>query len=84
MSDSTLYKRILQELNSIIIENKNIKNYKLPSERALAAKFNSSRPPIRMAYQQLVNQGLVEVIHGKGYFIKTTCIFRTQFQLTKR
>jgi len=72
VSDSTLYKKILQELNGIIIENKNIKNYKLPSERALAVKFNSSRPPIRMAYQQLIKQGLVEVIHGKGYFVKNS------------
>ena len=84
MSDSTLYKRILQELNSIIIENKNIKSYKLPSERALAAKFSSSRPPIRMAYQQLINQGLVKVVHGKGYFIKnsdTSLIKSRQLQL---
>ena len=70
MSDTTLYKKILQELNTIIIENKNIKGYKLPSERALATKFSSSRPPIRAAYQQLVKQDLVEVVHGKGYFIK--------------
>ena len=72
MSDSTLYKKILQELNNTIIENKNIKSYKLPSERALATKFDSSRPPIRMAYQQLIKQGLVEVVHGKGYFIKNS------------
>ena len=70
MSDTTLYKKILQELNTIIIENRNIRGYKLPSERALATKFQSSRPPIRFAYQQLIEQGLVEVVHGKGYFIK--------------
>lgn len=71
MSDSTLYKRILQELRYIINENKNIKGYKLPSERILAMKFGSSRPPIRAAYKKLIEQELVEVVHGKGYFIKS-------------
>ena len=71
MSETALYKKILKELKTIINENKAIKNYKLPSERMLAIKFNASRLPVRAAYQRLIEQGLVESIHGKGYFIKT-------------
>lgn len=72
MSETALYKKILKELKNTINENKTIKGYKLPSERMLAIKFNASRLPVREAYQRLIEQGLVEAIHGKGYFIKTT------------
>lgn len=72
MPDSSLYKRVLQELTDIINKNRNVKEYKLPSERMLAIKFNASRPPIRVAYQKLIEDGLVEVVHGKGYFIKNS------------
>ena len=72
MHDTSIYKKILKELTNIIEENKGVSNYKLPSERALATKFNSSRPPIRTAYHKLLEQGLIEVVHGKGYFIKNT------------
>ena len=72
MSSTKLYEQVLQELLGIIQENKNIKNYKLPSERMLSIKFNASRPSIRVAYEKLIQQGYVEAIHGKGYFIKNT------------
>lgn len=71
MSETALYEKILKELKNIINENKSIKSYKLPSERMLAIKFNASRLPVRAAYQRLIEQGLVESIHGKGYFITT-------------
>ena len=70
MSNMKLYEQVLQELLTIIKENKNIKEYKLPSERMLSIKFNASRPSIRVAYQKLIKQGYVEAVHGKGYFIK--------------
>ena len=72
MPTMKLYEKVLQELLAIIKENKNIKEYKLPSERMLAIKYNASRPSIRAAYQKLIKQGYVEVVHGKGYFIKNT------------
>ncbi len=65
-----LSEQIRQELLDIIKANRNIKDYKLPSERMLSIKFNASRPSVRVAYQKLIKQGYVEVIHGKGYFIK--------------
>lgn len=70
MPSNKLYEQVLQELLDIIQENRNIKNYKLPSERMLSIKFNASRPSIRVAYEKLIKQGYVEAIHGKGYFIK--------------
>lgn len=70
MAKMKLNEQIQQELLGIIKKNGNIKNYKLPSERLLATKFNASRPTIRAAYQNLIKQGYVEGIQGKGYFIK--------------
>ena len=70
MPQMKLCDQIRQELLDIINANRNIKGYKLPSERMLSIKFNASRPSIRVAYQKLIKQGYVEVVHGKGYFIK--------------
>ena len=71
MSKIKFSEQIRQELLDIIQTNRDIKGYKLPSERMLSVKFNASRPSVRVAYQNLIKQGYVEVIHGKGYFIKT-------------
>ena len=52
--DSSIYKRIMDYLLEIINRNANIPNYKLPSERMLAANFDSSRKPDRHAYEHLI------------------------------
>jgi GntR family transcriptional regulator of arabinose operon len=43
---------------------------RLPSEIELAKKFGSSRIPVRQAMQGLVDQGLVQRVHGRGAFLK--------------
>ena len=43
---------------------------KVPSERELMERFSVSRTTIREAINHLVNDGIVEKIHGKGTFIK--------------
>lgn len=68
----TNHKLIMDYLTEIIKEKKDIENYKLPSERILANKFNISRKPIRQAYQKLADRGLVNAIHGKGYYINNS------------
>lgn len=70
MAKMKLNEQIQEELLDIIKKNSDNKNYKLPSERLLATRFNVSRPTIRAAYQKLIQQGYVEGVHGKGYFIK--------------
>jgi DNA-binding GntR family transcriptional regulator len=72
MQKNILSDQIRQEILDIIKTNRNIKDYKLPSERMLSIKFNASRPTVRVAYQKLIKQGYVECIHGKGYFIKNS------------
>lgn len=69
--DSTLYKKIESHLMDIITQNADIPDYKLPSERALSISFNTSRKPVRHAYDHLISKGYVTNIHGRGYFISS-------------
>ena len=77
---STVYKKIEDYLMDIIQKNFQISDYQLPSERALCATFNSSRKPVRRAYDKLIQQGLVYNIHGKGYFISSQAIHNALVQ----
>lgn len=43
---------------------------KVPSERELMERFAVSRTTIREAINHLVNDGILEKVHGKGTFIK--------------
>lgn len=67
---TNLYDKIYKYLFGFILQNGNTLNYRMPSERMLALKFNTSRRPVQYAYKKLIKQGYVYKIHGKGYFIK--------------
>ena len=69
MLESTIYKKIIDFLMEIIERNYDDRDYKLPSERSLSLKFNSSRKPALNAYKALIERGYVKSVHGKGYFI---------------
>ena len=68
MSQSALYNKIIDYLTELIERNCDKRDYKLPSERSLSLKFNSSRKPVRHAYRDLIERGHVKSVHGKGYF----------------
>jgi len=42
----------------------------LPSLRPLAEELRINRNTIAKAYAELEGQGIIETIHGKGYFLK--------------
>lgn len=62
------YKQIMNFIMEIIEQTSFAPDYKLPSERMLAVKFKASRRSVRLAYENLISQGFVRGIHGKGYF----------------
>lgn len=64
-----LYMQIKEYLLKYINGNNN-SSLKIPSENELSKQFKVSRPTIRLAIDNLVNEGLVEKIQGKGTFIK--------------
>jgi arginyl-tRNA synthetase/DNA-binding transcriptional regulator YhcF (GntR family) len=43
---------------------------KMPNEKDLCDTFNTSRITIRRALKELASEGVIEIIHGKGTFIK--------------
>jgi GntR family transcriptional regulator len=44
----------------------------LPALRPLAEELRINRNTIAKAYAELESQGLIETLHGKGYFIKAS------------
>ncbi|MFC5647592.1 GntR family transcriptional regulator [Paenibacillus solisilvae] len=66
-----LYKQIEQYLLDQIRLNNWQPNHKLPSETELAEKFNVSRLTIKKAMQNLMEEGLLYRIQGKGTFLSS-------------
>lgn len=62
-----LYQEIRQYLSSLIVEQPELK--KLPSERVLQDKFNSTRITIREALSKLEAEGMIYRQNRKGWFI---------------
>src|ERR1700691_5170735 len=50
----------------------------LPSLRPLAEELRINRNTIAKAYAELESQGLIETIHGKGYFLRNNHAALTQ------
>ncbi|MBE7078403.1 MAG: GntR family transcriptional regulator [Clostridiales bacterium] len=86
MSAASPQKQITNFLMEIIKQASFEANYKMPSERMLATKFATSRRSIRLAYQKLIDQGLLVNIHGKGYFTteKTKTSIATDLRSKKK
>ncbi len=53
----------------------------MPAERLLAVEFRTSRTTIRKALQELVGEGRLDRIQGKGTFVARPKVYRT-LQLT--
>ena len=64
-----LYEVIKDYLKKLIQENKNVPNYKLPSENQLAMRCSTIRMTAKKATTELQEEGLLYRLHGKGSFI---------------
>lgn len=64
---------IVQQLHDMLLDMLRDEQYKagssIPSELELAQRFNVSRATIREALKGLVQEGLLDCRHGKGYFV---------------
>ncbi|MBK7629536.1 MAG: FadR family transcriptional regulator [Ignavibacteriales bacterium] len=63
-------KLIIQQIEQAILENKYIAGSKLPSENELCEQFGVSRTSVREALGTLEAQGIIEIVKGKGMFVK--------------
>ena len=60
---------ILDRLNTMILAGTFKTGDKLPSERELAEKLNTSRPSVRAALAKLETQGLIVRVQGGGTYV---------------
>lgn len=60
-----LSEEVFDRLKQFIVEGRQEPGSRMPSERALMARFGVGRPVIREAMQQLAAMGLVEISHGE-------------------
>lgn len=65
-----VYLEILEQIRSIIHEDRLVPGDKLPSERELAERLNAGRSSVREALRALELLGLIETRRGEGTFIK--------------
>lgn len=53
----------------------------LPSESEIAARFNVSKPTVREALRKLEIMGVIEIVHGRGSFVRRISAQPLQFFL---
>ncbi|MFE6691888.1 GntR family transcriptional regulator [Streptomyces sp. NPDC057743] len=65
-----LYQQVAAEIRSGITAGEYKPGSLLPSEAQLIERYGVSRPTVRKAIDALRAEGLVEVIHGKGSYVR--------------
>lgn len=71
---SPLYYRLYKEIKKNIVDGTYKKGDKIPSERELCDIYNLSRMTVRLAIDELVKQGFLIKVQGKGTFILSQSI----------
>jgi GntR family transcriptional repressor for pyruvate dehydrogenase complex len=61
---------IAHQIENAILEKKYVTGSKLPSENELCEQFGVSRTSVRDALGTLEAQGLIDIVKGKGMFVK--------------
>lgn len=70
VSTQKVYVEIMEQLKGLIESGELNDGEKLPPERLLAAELGTSRPTLREALAALEMLGYVEVVNGKGTFVR--------------
>lgn len=68
-SSILLYEQIKMDIKQMIESEMIKQDEKLPNEMELCKHYNTSRITIRRAINELVQEGYVEKVHGKGTFV---------------
>jgi GntR family transcriptional regulator, transcriptional repressor for pyruvate dehydrogenase complex len=66
-----LYERLVEHLRAYVVEARLSAGDRLPSERELSERLGVSRASVRQAIVALEVQGILEVKHGEGTFLRT-------------
>jgi GntR family transcriptional regulator len=62
------YRELAEELRLSILRRRGQDAGRLPTEAELSQRYKLSRQTVRRAYQDLVNEGVVQRIPGRGTF----------------
>ena len=69
MQGSGLVESVIRRIEAALLDGSFPANSRLPSERAMAERYDVSRNTIREAIQRLTARGLVSSRHGVGVFV---------------
>lgn len=69
-SDRPAYQQIADRLRTDIQAGALERGSKVPSERALMDDYDAARGTVRQALAVLRTEGLIEIVHGKGAFVR--------------
>ncbi|MEU1180405.1 GntR family transcriptional regulator [Streptomyces sp. NPDC005820] len=67
-----LYQQVAAAIREAILKGEYEPDTLLPSEAQLMARYGVSRPTVRNAVAALRAEGLIDVRHGKGSFVRST------------
>ncbi|MTI47086.1 FadR/GntR family transcriptional regulator [Sporosalibacterium faouarense] len=70
IKNKRVYEHVIEQIQTLVLEDRLGKGDKLPSERELASQLGVSRTSIREALRSLEISGLIESRQGEGTFIK--------------
>ncbi|MCD0482137.1 GntR family transcriptional regulator [Streptacidiphilus sp. ASG 303] len=65
-----LYKQVAAVLRQAVADGEYLPGSLLPSEAQLSQRYRVSRPTVRQAIAALRTEGLVDVVNGKGSFVR--------------
>src|SRR5262245_29340370 len=71
LSDRPVYRQIADYVRALITGGQLAPGDQIPSERELIEQFGASRGTIRQAIGQLRAEGLIEVEHGRGAYVRS-------------
>lgn len=75
------YAQLAQSLRQLIADESYSPGSRLPAEAALAKSFGVSAMTARQAVTVLVEEGLVERVHGSGTFVRRVQVAKSHFTL---
>lgn len=64
-----LYIQLKNSIKNAILNNELKDKDQLPTENSICSIFNISRPVVRQAYNELIKEGLIYRIQGKGSYV---------------
>jgi len=77
-----IYIQISQDLRNRILKGKYKQGDQIPTEEELVIEYGVSRMTVRNAVTELVNEGLVYRVHGKGAFVAQAKLQRSLNKIT--